>query len=49
MDLLAVQGGFQVQIPEGIAGQSYFLLSNCNERVSDDTIVAGPVIVEVSF
>ena len=41
--------GFQVQVPEGIAGQSYFLLSKCKERVSDDTIVAGPVIVEVSL
>lgn len=49
VDLLAGgEGGFQVQVPEGIAGQSYFLLSNCKERVTDDTIVAGPVIVEVS-
>lgn len=49
VDLVPVQGGYQVQVPKGIAGQSYFLLSNCNERVSDDTIVAGPMIVEVSF
>jgi hypothetical protein len=49
VDLVAVEGGFQAQVPAGIAGQSYFLLSNCKERVSDDTIVAGPVIVEVSL
>lgn len=49
VDLVEVQGGFQVQVPNEIAGQSYFLLSSCKERVSDDTIVAGPVIVEVSF
>lgn len=45
----AGKGGFEVTVPEGIKGQSYFLLSNCKERVTDDTIVAGPVIVEVSF
>ena len=44
------QKGFEVKVPEeGVAGQSYFVLSSCKERVSDDTIVAGPVIVEVSF
>lgn len=48
-DLVIVEGGVQVQVPEGIAGQSYLLLVDCKERVSDDTIVAGPVIVEVSF
>lgn len=41
--------GFEVVVPEGIKGQSYFLLSSCKERVTDDTIVAGPVIVEVSY
>lgn len=49
VDLVSVSGGFQVRIPEGIAGQTYFLFSSCKESVSDDTIVAGPVIVEVSF
>ena len=52
MDVLEVPGQagsqFEVKVPEGIAGQSYLLLSNCKERVTDDTIVAGPVIVEVS-
>lgn len=43
------QGAFEVKVPEGVAGQSYFLLSSCKERVTDDTIVAGPAIVEVSF
>lgn len=42
--------GFEVKVPEeGVAGQSYLLLSSCKERVSDDTIVAGPLIVEVRF
>ncbi|KAK3721789.1 hypothetical protein LTR37_002954 [Vermiconidia calcicola] len=39
---------FQVTVPEGVYGQSYLLFSNCNETVSDETVVAGPALVEIS-
>ncbi|KAI1848664.1 hypothetical protein JX266_005523 [Neoarthrinium moseri] len=42
-----VDGGFSVMIPEGFAGQSYVVLTGCNESVSDDTVVAGPAIIEI--
>ena len=42
-----VDGGFTVKVPRGIAGQNYIVLTKCNETVADDTVVAGPVIVEV--
>lgn len=50
-DLEEVAGGttYRVKVPAtGVAGQSYLVLCNCNERVDDSTIVAGPAIVEVS-
>lgn len=43
-----VQGGFSVKIPEGFAGQSYVVLTGCNDTVTDDTVAAGPAIIEVS-
>lgn len=42
-----VEGGFEVTIPEGFSGQSYAVLTSCNETVSDDTTAAGPAIIEV--
>ncbi|KAK5715994.1 hypothetical protein LTR15_009819 [Elasticomyces elasticus] len=39
---------FQVTVPAGVNGQSYLLLTNCNETVTDNTVVAGPVIVEIT-
>ncbi|KAK5690716.1 hypothetical protein LTR17_025864 [Elasticomyces elasticus] len=39
---------FQVTVPSGVNGQSYLLLTNCNETVTDNTVVAGPVIVEIT-
>ncbi|KAK4893980.1 hypothetical protein LTR27_007786 [Elasticomyces elasticus] len=40
---------FSVEIPTlGVLGQSYLVLTNCAERADDQTIVAGPAIVEVS-
>lgn len=48
-----VDGGFTVKVPEApegtapIAGQSYVVLTGCNTTVSDDTVAAGPAIVEV--
>jgi len=48
VDATAVDGGFEVEVPEGIAGQSYVVLTSCNTAATDDTIVAGPAIVEIS-
>lgn len=42
-----VDGGFQVTVPKGFSGQSYAVLTSCNETVSDDTTAAGPAIIEV--
>lgn len=40
---------FQVTIPAGIAGQSYLVFTNCKDAdVTDDTVVAGPAIVEIA-
>ncbi|KAF9766046.1 hypothetical protein IL306_001585, partial [Fusarium sp. DS 682] len=42
----AVDGGFSVEIPEGFAGQTYVVLTGCKDVVSDDTVAAGPAIIE---
>ncbi|EMD85770.1 hypothetical protein COCHEDRAFT_1117608 [Bipolaris maydis C5] len=48
VDVKAVEGGFEVMVPkEGVTGQSYLVLTSCNTAATDDTIVAGPAIVEV--
>lgn len=41
-------GGFNVMVPAGFAGQSYLVLTSCNDNVTDDTVAAGPAIVEIS-
>ena len=43
-----VDGGFSVKIPEGFAGQTYAVLTSCKDSVSDDTVAAGPALIEVS-
>lgn len=48
-DATAVDAGFTVAVPGGVAGQSYVVLTGCNVAATDDTIVAGPAIVEVSL
>lgn len=45
----SVSGGFLVVVPKGVSGQSYVVLTSCNTAATDDTIVAGPAIVEVSM
>lgn len=40
-------GKFEVTIPEGVAGQSYVVLTKGNKNASDDNILAGPAIIEV--
>ncbi|KAI4595067.1 hypothetical protein KJ359_007320 [Pestalotiopsis sp. 9143b] len=47
VEATAVDGGFSVEIPEGFAGQTYAVLTGCNETVSDDTVVAGPALIEI--
>lgn len=44
----AVDGGFQLEVPKGVNGQSYVVLTGCNGTVTDDTVAAGPAIVEIS-
>ncbi|KFA50660.1 hypothetical protein S40293_04870 [Stachybotrys chartarum IBT 40293] len=48
VEAMPVEGGFTVEIPEGFAGQTYVVLTSGNEGVSDDTIAAGPAIIEIS-
>ncbi|KAJ5132686.1 hypothetical protein N7448_006844 [Penicillium atrosanguineum] len=40
-------GKFTVTVPAGVSGQSYVVLTKGNSTVTDDTIVAGPAILEV--
>jgi hypothetical protein len=46
-DVKAVEGGFEVVVPDMIKGQSYVVLTSCKDSVTDDDTVAGPAIVEV--
>ncbi|KAJ5131604.1 ferritin-like domain-containing protein [Penicillium atrosanguineum] len=39
--------GYSVTIPNGIAGQSYVVLTSSKDKVSDDTVLAGPAIIEI--
>lgn len=50
----AVDGGYKTTIPQApkgtapIAGQSYVVLTGCKDVVTDDTVAAGPAILEVA-
>ncbi|KAI9665567.1 MAG: hypothetical protein M1831_001710 [Alyxoria varia] len=44
----AAPKNYEVTIPEGISGQSYVVLTKNKEEVTDDTVKAGPAIVEVT-
>lgn len=45
-----VDGGFTIVVPAGVAGQSYVVLTGCKSAVvNDNTIVAGPAIVEIKL
>ena len=35
-----VDGGFSVEVPKGVNGQTYVLLTACSEAVNDDTTIA---------
>lgn len=41
-------GAFTVTVPEGVMGQSYLVLTKGNTGATDDNILAGPAIVEVT-
>lgn len=41
--------GYVVKVPFGITGQNYVVLTRINEPVTDDTVVAGPAIIEVNI
>lgn len=43
-----VAEGYSVVVPQGVNGQSYVVLTACNEKVTDATTAAGPAIVEIS-
>jgi len=43
-----VSGGYEVVVPKDTAGQTYVVLTSCNTAATDDTIVAGPAVFEVS-
>jgi hypothetical protein len=42
-------GKFTVTVPKGVAGQSYVVLTKGNTQATDDSIVAGPAIIEVNL
>lgn len=49
----AVEGGFTLTVPTApkgtapISGQTYVVLTGCNQTVTDDTVAAGPALFEV--
>lgn len=48
VDVTVTGNTFTVVVPKGIAGQNYVVLTNCNTDATDDTIIAGPAIVEIA-
>jgi hypothetical protein len=47
-NVTAIDGGFSLVVPPGVNGQSYVVLTACTDAVNDDTVVAGPAIVEIA-
>ncbi|MCJ1467528.1 hypothetical protein MMC07_006153 [Pseudocyphellaria aurata] len=48
VNVVPVEGGFTTKVPGGIAGQNYIVLTRFNNSVTDDTVLAGPAIIEVT-
>ncbi|KAG0651699.1 rds1 [Hyphodiscus hymeniophilus] len=46
-DATPVDGGFSLVVPAGVNGQSYVVLTGCTDAVNDDTVAAGPAIIEI--
>jgi hypothetical protein len=40
-------GTYTITVPSGFRGQSYAVLNSCSDSVTDDTVVAGPAIIEI--
>lgn len=47
-DATPCEGGFSIVVPEGVNGQSYAVLTACKDAVNDDTIAAGPAIIQIA-
>lgn len=51
-NVTAVQGGYSLTVPAEMTGmpngQSYVVLTSCTDAVTDETVVAGPAIVEIT-
>jgi len=51
-DATPVDGGYTVTVPVEVTGspngQSYAVLTACKDAVNDDTVVAGPAIIEIT-
>jgi len=41
-------GSYSAVVPAGVNGQSYAVLTGCDTGVTDDTIIAGPAIIELT-
>lgn len=52
VDATPVDGGFKVTVPAEVTGlpngQSYVVLTGCKDAVNDDTVAAGPAIIEIT-
>ena len=48
VDATPISGGFSIVVPAGVNGQSYVVLTGCSDSVTDNTISAGPAIVEIT-
>jgi hypothetical protein len=52
VNAIPVDGGFSVVVPaetDGLPnGQTYVVLTACKDAVNDDTVTAGPAIVEIT-
>lgn len=52
VDATPVEGGYKITIPEPATGlpngQSYLVLTGCKDAVNDDTVVAGPGLIEIT-
>jgi len=35
-------------VPDGVSGQAYVVLTGCDDAVNDETITAGPAVIEVT-
>ncbi|MCJ1364532.1 hypothetical protein MMC16_003643 [Acarospora aff. strigata] len=48
VDASPVEGGFTTVVPKGVNGQTYVVLTGCKDAVNDDSVAAGPAIIEIT-